>query len=71
MTGDEAVSLGMFGPVVTDTARRRIGDVIAFALSDGGIVERRRSPRLSAMPGHHGSLTDDEVLVPLLYTPGS
>jgi hypothetical protein len=71
MTGDEAVSLGMFGPVVTDTARRRIGDVIAFALSDGGIVERRRSPRLSAMPGHHGSLTDDEVLVPHLYTPGS
>lgn len=70
LTGDEGVALGMFGPVVTDAARRRIGDVLALALADGGVVERRRSPRLSAMPGHHGSLTDDEVLVPLLHTTG-
>jgi hypothetical protein len=68
MTGDEAVAMGMFGPVVTDAARRRIGDVLALALGDGGVVERRRLPRLSAMPGHHGSLTDAEVLVPLLHT---
>jgi hypothetical protein len=68
MLGDEAVAAGMFGPVVTPTARRRIGDVLAIALADGGVVERRRLPRLSAMPGHHGSVTEDELLVPLLVT---
>jgi len=44
----------------------RIGDVIALATDHGGVVERRKMPRLAAMPGHHGSLTDDELLVPLL-----
>jgi hypothetical protein len=70
MRGDDAVAAGLFGPVVTPGARRRIGDVIAIALGDGGVVERRRLPRLSAMPGHHGSVTDEELLVPLLHLPG-
>jgi len=65
-SGDEAVNHGLFGPVVTATARSRIGDVIALATGTGGVVERRKLPRLSAMPGQHGSLTDDELLVPLL-----
>ena len=64
----EAVDAGLFGPVVTTAAAQRIGDVIAFARADGGVVERRKLPRLSAMPGQHGSLTDDELLVPLLTT---
>jgi hypothetical protein len=71
MRGDDAVSAGLFGPVVTPVARRRIGDVLAIALGNGGVVERRRLPRLSAMPGHHGSVTDDELLVPLLLTGGA
>jgi hypothetical protein len=71
MRGDDAVTAGLFGPVVTSVARRRIGDVLAIALGDGGVVERRRLPRLSAMPGHHGSVTDDELLVPLLQTGGT
>lgn len=66
MTRDEAIGLGLFGPMVTTDARRRIGDVVALSLGDGGVVERRRMPRLSAMPGQHGSLTDRELLVPLL-----
>jgi hypothetical protein len=65
-TGDDAVAAGLFGPTVTPTARARIGDVIALATGSGGVVERRKVPRLSAMPGQHGSLTDDELLVPLL-----
>jgi hypothetical protein len=66
MTGQAAVDEQLFGPVVTDQARRRIGDVIALAIGTGGVVERRRLPRLASMPGQHGSLTDDELLVPLL-----
>jgi predicted AlkP superfamily pyrophosphatase or phosphodiesterase len=68
VTREEAVEAGLFGPRVTDAAMPRIGDVVAFCLSTGGVVERRRLPRLAAMPGQHGSLTDDELLVPLLST---
>jgi hypothetical protein len=66
LPGDDAVDRGLFGPVVSARVRRRIGDVLALALGDGGVVERRRLPRISAMPGQHGSVTDDELLVPLL-----
>lgn len=67
-TADEAVAAGLFGPEVTPTARARIGDVIAIAAGNGGVVERRKLPRLAAMPGQHGALTDDDLLVPLLST---
>lgn len=67
-TRDEAITSGLFGPQVTPTAHARIGDVIALATGNGGVVERRKLPRLAAMPGQHGSLTDDELLVPLLST---
>lgn len=66
LSGDDAVAEGLFGPVVTAAARTRIGDVIALAAGGGGVVERRKLPRLASMPGQHGSLTDDELLVPLL-----
>ena len=65
---DDAIAAGLFGPTIDGDARRRIGDVIALSLGNGGVVERRKLPRLSAMPGQHGSLTDEELLVPLLQT---
>jgi hypothetical protein len=68
LTRDEAIDGGLFGPSVSTVARRRIGDVLALALGNGGVVERRKLPRLSAMPGQHGSVTDDELLVPLLQS---
>jgi hypothetical protein len=64
-SGDEAVQRGLFGPVVTSAARARIGDVVAIARGGAAIVQSRRESRMSAMPGHHGSLTDRDVLVPL------
>jgi predicted AlkP superfamily pyrophosphatase or phosphodiesterase len=67
---DDAIAAGLFGPVVTTAARQRIGDVVALSLANGGVVERRKLPRLSAMPGQHGSVTDDELLVPLLRLRG-
>lgn len=67
-TAEDAIAAGLFGPSVTQVARERIGDVIALAIGNGGVVERRKLPRLAAMPGQHGSLTDDDLLVPLLST---
>lgn len=64
----EAVDAGLFGPSVSGPAARRIGDVVAVSLGAAGVVERRRLPRLAAMPGQHGSVTDEELLVPLLVS---
>jgi hypothetical protein len=67
-TRDDAVAAGLFGPVVTRTARSRIGDVLAIATSDVAVVRRSVESVLSSLPGQHGALTDDELLVPLLST---
>ncbi|HWB67365.1 MAG TPA: alkaline phosphatase family protein [Mycobacteriales bacterium] len=63
---DDAIAAGLFGPVVTPIATARIGDVLAIARDGLGIVQRKRESRLSSLPGHHGGLTDGELLVPLL-----
>jgi hypothetical protein len=65
---DDAIGTGLFGPSVSAAASRRIGDVVAVSLGSAGVVERRRLPRLAAMPGQHGSVTDEELLVPLLVS---
>ena len=65
---DEAIAAGWFGPV-DDRVRPRIGEVIVaardtFALVHSGITRKH----MLALIGQHGSLTDDEQLVPLLWT---
>lgn len=64
--GDDAVSAGLFGPVVSADARRRIGDVVAVATGDVAVVQRQADPLMSGLLGQHGALTDAERLVPLL-----
>jgi predicted AlkP superfamily pyrophosphatase or phosphodiesterase len=69
-TRDEAIAAGWFGPGVTHRIRDRIGDLVIAARSDFAVVQSRVTPRLSRLIGHHGSLTTDEQLVPLLvYSP--
>jgi predicted AlkP superfamily pyrophosphatase or phosphodiesterase len=69
-TRDEAIAAGWFGPVVEPHIRDRIGDLIIAARTDFAIVQSRVTPRMSQLIGHHGSLTADEQLVPLLvYRP--
>jgi predicted AlkP superfamily pyrophosphatase or phosphodiesterase len=69
-TRDEAIAAGWFGPVVEPHIRDRIGDLIVAARTDFAIVQSRVTPRMSQLIGHHGSLTADEQLVPLLvYRP--
>lgn len=66
LSGDDAVAAGLFGPIVTPAARSRIGDIIAIARGASAVLQSRREPRMAVMPGHHGSLTDRDLLVPLL-----
>ena len=63
---DEAIEAGWFGPVVTDQARERIGDVIAAAHAPIGMFQRAIDSGQAGLVGHHGSLTPEEMLVPLL-----
>jgi hypothetical protein len=68
-TRDETIAAGWFGPVVEDRIRNRIGDLIVAAHADFAIVQSRVAPKQTQLIGHHGSLTADEQLVPLLvYT---
>lgn len=67
---EEAISAGWFGDRVTDSARFRIGDIVAAARGTTGIMRRKVEPLLSALIGQHGSLTDAEQRVPLLVAHG-
>ncbi|MDQ2749754.1 MAG: alkaline phosphatase family protein [Actinomycetota bacterium] len=66
LSRDEAITTGLFGPTVTTAARSRIGDVVAISHSTTAVVRRTAESRLAALPGQHGALTDDDLLVPLL-----
>ncbi len=66
--GGDAVAAGLQGPRVTDAARSRLADVVAVATAEIAVVQSRAEPLLARLVGHHGALTDDEPLVPLLST---
>ncbi|WP_233266893.1 alkaline phosphatase family protein [Tomitella fengzijianii] len=63
---DDAIARGWFGPVVTDDARRRIGDVLAVATGTSALIRRSHEPLQSRLIGHHGALTPVEREIPLL-----
>lgn len=66
-SGDEAVAAGLYGPLVDAAVRPRIGDVVAAARADVAVVDSRvMPPAVLALLGLHGSVTDEELLVPLL-----
>lgn len=62
---DEAVERGWFGPV-TRAAAARIGDVVAVATGCHVLTRPRAESGASELVGYHGSLTEAEILVPLL-----
>ena len=63
---DEAIEAGLYGPVL-EHAYPRIGDVVALASDTSAVVDSRvMSPGLLALVGLHGSVTEDELVVPLL-----
>jgi hypothetical protein len=65
MSKDELVDDGWLGPEVTQSTRRRLGDVVLAAKGSAAFVdpELEREARLVSA---HGSLTAAEMLVPLL-----
>ncbi|MDO4888775.1 MAG: alkaline phosphatase family protein [Actinomycetaceae bacterium] len=66
MTKDEAVATGIFG-TVGERAYAAMGDVLAFQTGRWSIVdERQRRAGQNYMVGLHGSLTEEEMLVPLI-----
>jgi len=63
LSSDEADELRLFGPrPLSGESRRRIGDFIAIPGGADAILYRPETPML----GHHGGLTADEMLVPLI-----
>ncbi len=66
LSRDEAVGQGLFGEV-TDRVLPRIGDVIVAMRDNFAVVDSRTArPQLLALLGLHGSLSPEEVAVPLL-----
>jgi hypothetical protein len=61
----EAIEEGWFGPLVTDRAAGRLGDVL-LAAKDALAFHDPLDTGPYVLVGRHGSLTPDEVLVPLL-----
>ena len=66
LSKEEAIARGWFGPSVSDAASARIGDLIAVSVSELAVVRRKAESRNASLVGHHGALTDAELLVPLL-----
>jgi hypothetical protein len=64
-TRDEIIDEGWFGPVVTDAARRRLGDVALVAKGTAAFTEPSDTGPYHLV-GRHGSATPAELDVPLL-----
>lgn len=65
-TRDEAIAAGLFGEV-SDEVRPRIGDLLVAARGSWAFYDDRlEDKRPQNMVGQHGSVTPEEVMVPLL-----
>ncbi len=62
---EEAIAEGWYGPVVTDAAAGRLGDVLLAAKGDVAFFDPADTGPY-VLVGRHGSVTDAEMLVPLL-----
>ena len=67
LTRDEAFAAGWFGDVVPGV-RPRIGDVVVAARGTTAVLSSRDFPYEARLVGMHGSLTREEMLVPILVS---
>ena len=65
MTRDVAVGRGWFGPV-TPSVLPRLGDVVVATRGDTAILSTSDFPYEASLVGLHGSLTPEEMLIPML-----
>ncbi|PWJ24891.1 type I phosphodiesterase/nucleotide pyrophosphatase [Branchiibius hedensis] len=71
LTRDEAIAAGLFGATAAGVDER-IGDVLVAMRSTACVYDSRTiKPVLLELVGQHGSLTDAELLVPVLHAPAS
>lgn len=69
LTRDEVVDLGVFGPRVSDVARKRLGDVALISRGTRSFEDPDENGPFSLVC-RHGALTDEELDVPLLALRG-
>jgi hypothetical protein len=62
---EEAVEAGWFGAVEARVAER-LGDVVVACHGDLAVEVRSAFPVEATLIGLHGSLSEDEMIVPLL-----
>ncbi len=68
MTRADAEDLGLFGPVSADVTSR-IGDIVVAMTGRATVVDSRtQTPHSLNLIGMHGSLTPEELTVPLLVS---
>jgi hypothetical protein len=65
LTRDESVEAGWFG-VVNPAVRPRLGDIVVACIGQLAVMSSERFPHEAALIGLHGSVTADEMLVPLI-----
>ena len=65
MTRDEMIDGGFFGPRVTDVVRRRLGEVAVMAKTDISFDDPADKTYFE-LQCRHGSLTSEEIDVPLI-----
>jgi hypothetical protein len=66
----QAIAAGLFGDVLLSQAEARIGDLIVVPTGAGGIIRSEVEKHASQWRGHHGALTDEDQVVPLLMCSG-
>lgn len=64
-TKEQVIDEGWFGPTVSSSAAERLGDVALVAHAPIGFDDPGE-PHLDRLTGRHGSLTAEEMLVPVL-----
>ncbi|NYG57875.1 hypothetical protein BJ980_000798 [Nocardioides daedukensis] len=65
LTRDEVIGKGWFGPVA-HPVRSRLGDVMIACRGDNAIVSTRDFGYENTLVGMHGSLTADEMMIPII-----
>jgi hypothetical protein len=66
---ERALEVGLFGPVaaLAPEMRVRLGDMLLIAKDDSRLTTKEKAPEDGiSLRGHHGSLTPEEMLVPVL-----
>ena len=66
-TQEQVIDEGWFGPTVTPPARARLGDVCLVPFEPIGFDDPGE-PHADRLVGRHGSLTSEEMLVPIVHT---